>query len=58
LKKKAYPTTVLFKLMGVSRSVFYAWLNRQKQPFSPEDFKLRVKAKEVFEKSNETYGSR
>jgi transposase InsO family protein len=31
---------------------------KPKQPFSPEDFKLRVKAKEIFEKSNKTYGSR
>jgi len=50
--------TLLCKVLGVSRSGFYQWQNRQNRPINPEDFCLNVIAKEIFEKSGKTYGSR
>lgn len=50
--------TVLCRVLGVSRSGFYLWLKRKKRPINPEEFCLNVIAKEIFEKSGKTYGSR
>ena len=57
---KAYPITVLCKVMKVSRSGFYSYLNTQKQ--GPADSlaqtRLKGRIKAIFDWSRSSYGSR
>ena len=55
---KAYPVTVLCRVMKVSRSGFYRHLKQTEGPTDPADAALREDAKNVFESSDQTYGSR
>jgi len=56
---KAYPITVLCKVMEVSRSCFYYYLNRCKTHFKyPYQAALEARAKELFDYSKASYGSR
>ena len=55
---KAYPVAVLCRVMVVSRSGFYDFLNREKSQFDPQQEPLERKITEIFEKSKGCYGSR
>jgi putative transposase len=56
---KAYPVTVLCAIMRVSRSGFYDYLDRVKNPKDrPTEAVLERRIKEVFDESRASYGSR
>jgi len=57
---KAYPITILCKVMAVSRSGFYAYLKRRSSGTGkgPGDAALKDRAKQIFEQSRGSYGSR
>jgi putative transposase len=56
---KAYPVTVLCAIMRVSRSGFYDYLDRVKNPKDrPTEAVLQRRIKEVFDESRASYGSR
>ncbi|MEE8058996.1 MAG: IS3 family transposase [Pseudomonadales bacterium] len=57
-EKKAYPVTMLCRVMNVSRSGFYRYLLGCNQPESNSDDELLAVVKEIFESSGDTYGSR
>ena len=51
-----YPMELLCRAFGVSRSGFYAWLNRTPSPRVQEDERLKVAIKAVHVQTRETYG--
>jgi putative transposase len=51
-----YPMELLCRAFGVSRSGFYAWLNRAPSPRVQEDERLKVAIKAVHVQTRETYG--
>ena len=51
-----YPLGLLCRAFGVSRSGFYAWLNRAPSPRVQEDERLKVAIKAVHVQTRETYG--
>ena len=51
-----YPMGLLCRAFGVSRSGFYAWLNRAPSPRVQEDERLKVAIKAVHVQTRETYG--
>ena len=56
---KAYPVNVLCAVMRVSRSGFYDYLDRFKNPKDrPDETALKREIKEIFDKSRGSYGSR
>jgi len=56
---KAYPVTVLCAVMRVSRSGFYDYLGRCKTSGDrPGETALKTRAKEIFDMSRASYGSR
>ena len=56
---KAYPVNVLCAVMRVSRSGFYNYLDRFKDPNDRQDeTALKRQIKEIFDKSRGSYGSR
>jgi len=56
---KAYPITVLCKVMEVSRSCFYYYLNRCNNHIKdPYQANLEARIKDLFDYSKDTYGSR
>jgi transposase InsO family protein len=56
---KAYPVTVLCTVMRVSRSGFYDYLDRFKNPKDrPDEAALQKRIKEIFDESRASYGSR
>ena len=55
---KAYPITVLCKVMEVSRSGFYKYLEIQVTKQIDQDFELISKVKEIFVGSRGSYGAR
>lgn len=57
-QKKAYPISVLCKVMQVSRSGFHAFLKRQGAPACHESAILADTIREIFERSRRSYGSR
>jgi transposase InsO family protein len=59
-QKKAYPITLLCRVMKVSRSGFYNYLDYlpgRSQP-DPAQRAIEERVKEIFKKSKDTYGSR
>lgn len=52
-----YPVTVLCRVMQVSKSGFYAWLDRTPSARAKASAKLQEAIKAVFATSRETYGS-
>ena len=57
-KEKAnYPVAVLCRMLGVSKSGYYAWRSRPPSKRSHEDAALTQKIREVHRRSRETYGS-
>jgi len=57
-EKKAYPVTVLCKVMEVSRSRFYNYLSNLKRPDDPGDVALKVRITAIFKEHRSQYGSR
>jgi transposase InsO family protein len=57
VEKASFPVVVLCRLLGVSRSGFYAWLDRVPSARSQEDAKLRVHVSSIHERSRGTYGA-
>jgi len=57
---KAYPVTVLCKVMRVSRSGFYDYLNRFRQGpvLDPREERLKSQMRQIFKSSRASYGSR
>jgi putative transposase len=56
---KAYPVNVLCAVMRVSRSGFYTYLDRFKNPKDrPDETALKRETKEIFDTSRGSYGSR
>ena len=56
--KKAYPLTLVCRVMQVSRSGFYSWRNRSKSARQQERERLIPKVKEIHRQSKKTYGAR
>ena len=56
-EKANYPVAVLCRMLGVSKSGYYAWRSRPPSKRSPEDAALTQKIREVHRRSRETYGS-
>ncbi len=57
-QRKAYPVTLLCKVMEVSRSGFYQHLRIEPKKISKDQFTLESATKELFRKSKKTYGAR
>lgn len=57
-QRKAYPVTLLCKVMEVSRSGFYQHIRSEPKKISKEQFALDSATKELFRKSKKTYGAR
>jgi len=53
-----YPVALLCRVFGVSRSGFYAWLERKPSERQKDDERLKVAIKAVHRQSRETYGVR
>jgi transposase InsO family protein len=56
-EKAEYPVAKLCRMMGISRSGFYAWRRRCESKRAREDRRLRVLVREAHERSRRTYGS-
>jgi len=57
VEKASFPVAVLCKVVGVSRSGFYAWTERVPSARSQEDANLRVHISAIYERSRGTYGA-
>ena len=53
-----YPVEVMARVLGVSCSGFYAWLDRPPSPHALEDERLKVAIAAAHVKTRETYGAR
>ena len=58
LQRKAYPITLICRVMEVSRSGFYRYLQSEPKKITREQFAIESATKELFRKSRKTYGSR
>ena len=56
VKKASYPVSLLCRVLGVSRSGYYAWRERPPSRRSLEDSALTERIREVHERSRRTYG--
>lgn len=56
-EKANFPVRMMCRLLGVSRSGYYAWAKRGPSRRSREDQQLALKVAEVFRKSRQRYGS-
>lgn len=57
VEKAWYPMRILCRVLGVSRSGFYAWRTRKPSARALEDEQLRPKVAEAFKTGRGTYGS-
>ncbi len=57
-KDKKYSVVLLCRVIGVSKSGYYAYLNREKRPVSKEDKKLLKLIKHVYRVNRGTYGAK
>jgi transposase InsO family protein len=57
-ERKAYPVTILCKVMEVSRSSFYDYVHRIEAPDDPEETALKVRIPAIFKEHRSQYGSR
>lgn len=57
-EKATYPIAWMCRLLGVSRSSFYAWRNRVETPTAARRRELAVHVARVFEDSRQTFGCR
>lgn len=55
--REEFEITVMCRVLGVSRSGYYAWRNRPVSPRKMANDKLLEQIKEIYEKSGQTYGS-
>ncbi len=55
-EKAGYPVSLLCRVLGVSRSGYYAWRERPPSRRSVEDSVLTARIREVHERSRRTYG--
>jgi putative transposase len=51
-----YPVAALCRMLGVSKSGYYAWRSRPPSKRSREDAILTEKIREIHSRSRETYG--
>ncbi len=56
MTKARFPVSLLCKIVGVSKSGYYAWKSRAPSKRSREDAVLTEKIREVYQRSRETYG--
>jgi putative transposase len=56
--KDSFPVTIMLRVMGVSKSGYYKWRRSPPSSRRQRTERLRVVVKQVFEESNEIYGSR
>jgi transposase InsO family protein len=54
---KEYPVTVLCRVLGLTRSGYYAWCRRPTSAHQQRDQQLHTEIKTVFDASRQTYGS-
>ncbi len=55
-EKAYFPVSMLCKVLGVSKSGYYAWKSRPPSNRSREDAALTEKIRKVHERSRQTYG--
>jgi transposase InsO family protein len=55
--EKAWPVSVMCRVLGVARSGYYAWLRRPESARKRANRALVVEIKAIHQKSRETYGS-
>lgn len=55
-EKARFPVSLVCKMVGVSKSGYYAWRSRAPSRRSREDAALTEKIREIHERSRETYG--
>ena len=56
-EKAAFPVRLMCRMLNVTRSGFYAWRRRKPSPRALANERLRMKIREVYERSRKTYGS-
>lgn len=52
-----YPVRLMCRVLGVSRSGYYAWLRRPESRRGREDRRLKVRIRTIFHESDKAYGS-
>jgi hypothetical protein len=55
-EKASYPVTVLWRMLGVSKSGYYAWRSRPPSERRRRDALLTEKIRQIHTRSRETYG--
>ena len=55
--REQYPVGLMCRVLGVSRSGYYAWRNREPGPRQQENKALLEQIRSIFKCSRETYGS-
>jgi len=55
-EKASYPIAMLCRMLGVSKSGYYAWRSRSPSKRSREDATLTKKIREIHGRSRQTYG--
>jgi putative transposase len=53
----AYPIATMCRLLGVSASGFYAWMQREPSPRAQADARLLARIRAIHERSRSTYGA-
>lgn len=56
-ERASAPLSLLCRVLGVSRSGYYAWKTRRLSARAREDARLSVVIREIFDRSRRTYGS-
>lgn len=56
--EEGYPISVSCKTLKVSRSGYYAWFHRPKKVIDGKELLLQIRAKELFQESRKSLGSR
>ena len=56
-KRRLYPITLMARVLNVSRSGFYSWMNHKPSKRQREDEKLKPLIENAHKKGRKTYGS-
>ena len=56
-EKADFPVRLMCRILKVTRSGFYAWRRREPSPRALADERLRMKIREIHQRSRRTYGS-
>lgn len=56
-ERTSFPVQLMCRMLGVSRSGYYGWRNREPSRRSRENVALTEKIREIYRRSRETYGS-